>query len=308
LNTRLVAAKVLSRVLQDGQSLTAALDKAFLDIESSKDRAFIQALCYGVCRQYHRLDFILSQLLDKPLKDADVKTLALVGLYQLNFMRVKPHAAVSETVLAARKKPWAKSLINAVLRTYLREQEGLEHKADKNQVAALSHPDWLIKQIEQDWPEQALRVFLENNQQPPMVLRVNLAKTSREHYLQLLAGQDIAGETVSFCPSAIRLDKPVPVEMLPGFADGLVSVQDAAAQLAAGLLNVQPGHRVLDVCAAPGGKTAHILECQLQLKELIAVDIDESRMQRVSENLQRLNLQAKLMVGDAANPKDWWDG
>jgi len=307
-NTRLVAARVLSRVLQDGQSLTAALDNAFLSIESSKDRAFIQALCYGVCRQYHRLDFILSQLLDKPLKDTDVKALALVGLYQLKFMRVKPHAAVSETVLAARKKPWAKSLINAVLRTYLREQEGLEHKADKCQVAALSHPDWLIKQIEQDWPEQALNIFLENNQQPPMVLRVNLAKTSREDYLQLLTGQDIAAEAVSFCRSAIRLDKPVPVDMLPGFSDGLVSVQDTAAQLAAGLLDVRPGHRVLDVCAAPGGKTAHILESQPQLKELVAVDIDESRMQRISENLQRLNLRATLVVGDAANPASWWDG
>ncbi len=308
MNARLVAAKVVSRVLQDGQSLTAALDKAFLDIESGKDRAFIQALCYGVCRQYHRLDFILSQLLDKPLKDADIRALALVGLYQLNFMRVKAHAAVSETVLAARKKPWAKALINALLRTYLREQEGLEHKADKCQVAALSHPDWLIKQIEQDWPEQALKILQENNQQPPMVLRVNLSKTSREDYLQLLAGQDIAGEAVSFCPSAIKLDKPVPVDLLPGFADGLVSVQDTAAQLAAGLLDVQPGHRVLDVCAAPGGKTAHILESRPQLKELVAVDIDASRMQRVSENLERLGLQAKLVVGDAAKPNDWWDG
>jgi len=308
LNIRLVAAKVLARVLQDGQSLTVALDNAFPTIDSAKDRAFIQALCYGVCRQYHRLDFILSQLLDKPLKDTDVKALALVGLYQLKFMRVKPHAAVSETVLAARKKPWAKSLINAVLRTYLREQEGLEHKADKCQVAALSHPDWLIKRIEQDWPEQALAIFLENNQQPPMALRVNLSKTSREDYLQLLAGQGIAAESVSFCPSAIILDKPVPVDLLPGFAGGLVSVQDTAAQLAAGLLDVQPGHRVLDVCAAPGGKTAHILESQPQLKELVAVDIDESRMQRVGENLKRLNLQAKLVVGDAANPASWWDG
>ncbi len=308
MNTRLVAAKVLSRVLQDGQSLTAALDNAFLAVESAKDRAFIQALCYGVCRQYHRLDFILSQLLDKPLKDIDVKALALLGLYQLNFMRVKPHAAVSETVLAARKKPWAKALINALLRTYLREQEGLEQKADKFQAAALSHPDWLIKQIERDWPEQALQILLENNQQPPMVLRVNLAKISREAYLQLLIGQDIAAKTVSFCPSAIILDKPVPVDMLPGFSDGLASVQDTAAQLAAGLLDVQPGQRVLDVCAAPGGKTAHILESQPQLKELVAVDIDESRMQRVSENLQRLNLSAKLLVGDAANPASWWDG
>ncbi|MDI1292627.1 MAG: 16S rRNA (cytosine(967)-C(5))-methyltransferase RsmB [Methylobacter sp.] len=308
MNTRLVAARVLSRVLQDGQSLTAALDNAFLSIESGKDRAFIQALCYGVCRQFHRLDFILSQLLDKPLKDADVKSLALVGLYQLKFMRVKPHAAVSETVLAARKKPWAKSLINAVLRTYLREQEELEHKADKFQVAALSHPDWLIKQIEQDWPQQALTIFLENNQQPPMVLRANLAKTSREHYLQLLTEQGIEAEAVGFCRSAIRLDKPVPVDLLPGFAEGMVSVQDAAAQLAAGLLDVQPGHRVLDVCAAPGGKTAHILETQAQLKKLVAVDIDASRMLRVSENCQRLGLQATLVVGDAANPEGWWDG
>jgi 16S rRNA (cytosine967-C5)-methyltransferase len=320
LNTRLVAAKVLSRVLQDGQSLTAALDKAFSDIEPVKDRAFIQALCYGVCRQYHWLDFILTQLLDKPLKDADVKSLALVGLYQLKFMRVKAHAAVSETVLAARKKPWAKSLINALLRTYLREQEALEHKADKCQVAALSHPDWLIKKIEQDWPEQALSILQENNQQPPMVLRVNLAKTNIEDYLQRLTEQDIAAKTVSFCPSAIRLDKPVPVEMLPCFTDGLVSVQDTAAQLAAGLLDVQPGHRVLDVCAAPGGKTAHILESAVGRNDratagasvsselLVAVDIDEFRMQRVRENLQRLDLQAKLVIGDATNPKDWWDG
>lgn len=308
MNTRFVAARVLSRVLQDGQSLTAALDNAFLTIDSVKDRAFIQALCYGVCRQFHRLDFILSQLLDKPLKDTDVKALALVGLYQLKFMRVKPHAAVSETVLAARKKPWAKSLINAVLRTYLRELEGLEHKADKFPVAALSHPDWLIKQIEQDWSEQALQILQENNQQPPMALRINLSKISLEGYLQLLTEQDIAAQTVSFCPSAIILDKPVPVDLLPGFVDGSVSVQDTAAQLAAGLLNVQPGHRVLDVCAAPGGKAAHILESQAQLKELVAVDIDESRMQRVSENLQRLNLQAKLVVGDGANPQSWWDG
>jgi 16S rRNA (cytosine967-C5)-methyltransferase len=141
-----------------------------------------------------------------------------------------------------------------------------------------------------------------------MVLRVNLSKISREDYLQLLTEQDIAAQAVSFCPSAIILDKPLPVDLLPGFADGLVSVQDTAAQLAAGLLDVQPEHRVLDVCAAPGGKAAHILESQAQLKELIAVDIDESRMQRVSENLQRLNLQATLLVGDGANPQSWWDG
>jgi len=160
-NTRLIAARVLSRVLQDGQSLTAALDSALQAVESGKDRAFIQALCYGVCRYYHRLDFILSELLDKPLKDLNVKALALVGLYQLKYMRVKPHAAVSETVVAARKKPWAKALINALLRSYLREQDSLEQKADSMHSASASHPDWLIKQIEQDWPQQAQQILLE---------------------------------------------------------------------------------------------------------------------------------------------------
>ncbi len=308
MNTRLIAALVLSRVLQDGQSLTAVLDAALKSIESSKDRAFIQALCYGVCRYYHRLDFVLSELLDKPLKDQDVKALALVGLYQLKYMRVKPHAAVSETVLAARKKPWAKALINALLRRYLREQNSLEQKADNVQSAAVSHPDWLIKHIEQDWPQQAPKILLENNQQPPMALRVNLARISRDQYLQQSSAQGIAAVAVDFCSSAILLDKPVAVDLLPGFAEGLVSVQDVAAQLAAELLEVQPGHRVLDVCAAPGGKAAHILEYQPQLKELVAVDIDESRMQRVTENLGRSRLAATLVVGDAANSQDWWDG
>ena len=308
MNIRLIAAQVLSRVIQDGQSLTAALDSALQAVESSKDRAFIQALCYGVCRTYHRLDFILSQLLDKPLKDQSVKALALVGLYQLKYMRVKPHAAVSETVLAARKKPWAKALINALLRSYLREQETLEQKADNLHSSAISHPDWLIKQIEQDWPQQAPHIFQENNQQPPMALRVNLARISQDQYLQQLSEQGIEAVTVSFCTSAIILDKPVAVDLLPGFADGIISVQDTAAQLAAGLLDVQPGQRVLDVCAAPGGKAAHILETQPQLKELVAVDIEASRMQRVSDTLQRLKLPAKLVVGDAAKPEDWWDG
>ena len=308
MNTRLVAAKVLSRILQDGQSLTTALETALQSVESGKDRAFIQALCYGVCRYYHRLDFILSELLDKPLKDQDVKALALVGLYQLKYMRVKPHAAVSETVSAARKKPWAKALINALLRGYLREQDSLEQKGDNVQYTALSHPNWLIQQIEQDWPQQAPQILLENNQQPPMALRVNLARISRDQYLHQLSEQSIVAAAVSFCPSAIILDKPVAVDLLPGFAEGLVSIQDTAAQLAAGLLAVQPGHRVLDVCAAPGGKTAHILESEPQLKELVAVDIDESRMQRVSDTLQRLKLPAILVVGDGARPKEWWDG
>ncbi len=308
MNTRLIAAKVLTSVIRDGQSLTAALDSTLGVVESDKDRAFIQALCYGVCRNFHRLDYILSQMLDKPLKDLDVKALALIGLYQLKFMRVKSYAAVSETVLAARKKPWAKALINALLRSYLRGQEGFEQKADNVKSALVSHPDWLIQQIEQDWPMQAQQVFQQNNEQPPMALRVNLANISQDQYLQKLRDQGIEAEAVSFCRSAILLNKPAVVNILPGFNEGWVSVQDTAAQLAAELLDVQIGHRVLDVCAAPGGKAAHILEHQPKVRELVAVDIDKLRLQRVSDNFQRLKLSAKLIVGDASKPEDWWDG
>jgi 16S rRNA (cytosine967-C5)-methyltransferase len=307
-NTRLIAASILSKVLYDGQSLTTALDNAFKTIESHKDKAFIQAVCYGVCRYFHRLDFVLNELLDKPLKDKQVKILILVGLYQLNYMRVKAYAAVSETVLATGKKPWAKAVVNGVLRNYLREQENLELKANTIPVAASSHPAWIIEHIQQDWPLQALDCLRENNLPPPMSLRINLARVSRDDYLQQLSELGIPAVTVDFCPSALLLIKPVAVDVLPGFAEGIVSVQDVAAQLAAGLLDLKAGQRVLDVCAAPGGKTAHILEQQSQLKELIAVDIDEARMLRVSENFQRLSLSAKLVVGDAANPKTWWDG
>jgi len=304
----LIAAKVLTSVIRDGQSLTAALNNTLGVVESDKDRAFIQALCYGVCRNFHRLDYILSQMLDKPLKDLDVKALALIGLYQLKFMRVKSHAAVSETVLAARKKPWAKALINALLRSYLRGQEGFEQKADNVKSALVSHPDWLIQQIEQDWPIQAQQIFQQNNEQPPMALRVNLANISQDQYLQKLRDQGIEAEAVSFCRSAILLNKPAVVDILPGFNEGWVSVQDTAAQLAAELLDVQIGHRVLDVCAAPGGKAAHILEHQPKVRELVAVDIDKLRLQRVNDNFQRLKLSAKLIVGDASKPEDWWDG
>lgn len=307
MNTRLIAAQVLSLVLDEKQSLTPALDAALQPIEAGKDRAFIQALCYGVCRHYHRLDFILNQLLDKPLKDNGIKALALVGLYQLIFMRVKPHAAISETVSAVGKKVWAKGLINALLRNYLRLQDKLDAKANKNPSAAASHPDWLIEQITQSWPEQATQIFIENNLQAPMTLRVNLSKTSREDYLQQLTRHDIAATAVGHCASAITLDKPTGVELLPGFAEGLISVQDSAAQLAAELLQVQAGDRVLDVCAAPGGKTAHILETQPALNALIAIDIDEARMRRVNDNLQRLQLRATQIVADASQPEIWWD-
>lgn len=294
--------------MQNGHSLTATLDGLLASLPSHKDRAFVQMLCYGVCRQYHHLDALLNQLADKPLKDMEIKALVLIGLYQLKFMRVKPHAAVSETVAATRKKTWAKSLINALLRRYQREAEALDAKIQPNASAAYSHPDWLIAKIRHDWPTQAEAILLANNGQAPMVLRVNTAQTNAANYLLQLQTQGLQATGIVFCPSALVLGQAVAVEELPGFAKGLVSVQDTAAQLAANLLDAQAGQRVLDVCAAPGGKTAHILESQPKLKALFAVDIDAQRLQRVAANLHRLKLSATLIAGDASKPESWWDG
>ena len=311
MNLRLASANILSRVIKEGQSLTAALDYALATVEDKKEGAFIQALCYGVIRQYHRLDYILQQLLPKPLrnKDHDIKMLLLIGLYQLKYMRVKPHAAVSETVSAAKKKSWAKSLINGVLRRYTREQSELEQKADDNTYASISHPEWLVAKITTDWGlEQANVLFIENNKQPPMALRVNLAKITREAYLDLLSEASIKAFPVLCCSAGLILEQAVGVEKLPKFKEGYVSVQDTAAQLAAELLDAQPNHTVLDLCAAPGGKTAAILEREPAVESVLAVDIDETRLIRVKENLQRLNLRADVVMGDATDSSEWGKG
>jgi 16S rRNA (cytosine967-C5)-methyltransferase len=307
-NLRLVAAKIIYRVIKDGQSLPAALDKSLSKVSASKDRAFIQAICYGTLRYYHYLSFILNQLLRKPLKDGEVEALALIGLYQLKFMRVKAHAAVSETVGAANKKPWAKGLLNAVLRNYQREQGALEALANKDKVASCSHPEWMVDLVTNDWPQYVDAILEENNQQPPMALRVNQGLISTEAYIQRLNEVGISAAISNVCSSALVLQSPIPVEQLPDFMAGLVSVQDTAAQLAAGLLDAKPGHRVLDLCAAPGGKTTHILELQPELKKLVAVDIDSTRLTNISENLQRLKLKADCIAGDATQPSQWWDG
>jgi 16S rRNA (cytosine967-C5)-methyltransferase len=307
LNSRLVAANIIVKVLT-GKSLTAALEEAWSQVDDMQDKAFIQALCYGTIRQYYRLEFILNQLVNKPIKDKDIqiKALALLGLYQLNYMRVKDHAAVSETVAVMKKKQWAKSLLNAVLRRYLREQDELEALADKH--VAYAHPDWMIKAVKADWESEGKQILLENNQAPPMSLRVNKRFCQRDDYLKLLAEQEIAANALEFSAQGIILTEPVMVDKLPNFAAGWVSVQDAAAQLAAELLDAKPGDSVLDVCAAPGGKTAHILEYQPEIKSILAIDIDDKRLARVNENLTRLGLDASLLAADATQPESWWDG
>ncbi|MFZ4502606.1 MAG: 16S rRNA (cytosine(967)-C(5))-methyltransferase RsmB [Methylovulum sp.] len=307
INTRYIAAQVLIHVLDNGQSLTQALDLHLKKLTSPKDQAFVQALCYGVCRHLERLNFILTCLAQKPVKDTEVKALIYLGLYQLAFMRVKPHAAVSETVSALKKNTWAKALINALLRAYLRERETLDAQADQHANTRYSHPNWLIEAITNDWPEQSVAILTANNQQAPMVLRVNQTKISPSEYLELLAQQAIEAEISTVCPTALHLKHPCDITQLPKFAEGFVSIQDTAAQLAASLLNLEAGQRVLDVCAAPGGKTTHILELAPKCS-LTAIDIDNKRMERVVENLTRLQFNAKLITADALNTASWWDG
>jgi len=307
LNTRSLAADVLVQVIQEGKSLTAALEPAISGIAESGDRAFVQALCYGVMRWYWRLDRLLGHLTRKPIKDEKVRVLALLGLYQLQFMRVKPHAAVAETVSAAGPKAWAKPLLNGILRTYQRERESLDARVNDHEASACAHPSWLFKKLRNDWPSDAAILFKNNNEAPPLTLRVNRLKQTREAYLARLEERDISASASPICDSAITLDQPIPVESIPGFSHGDVSVQDAAAQLAAGLLNLEKGHRVLDLCAAPGGKTAHMLEYCPEISELVAVDLSAVRLIQVKENLDRIGLKATLIAADAMSPGDWWD-
>lgn len=309
MNLRGCAAQILSHVLSDGQSLTFALEQGLPKLKDSKDRGFVQALCYGVIRHYYALDLILSRLLSKPLKqkDGDIKALLLVGLYQLQHMRVKSHAAVSETVAATSHKPWSKGLVNAVLRQYLRDAEALQQICEADSQARHNHPAWIIKRLQENWPDHVDQLLHANDQQPPMTLRINQLKTTRAEYQDNLAAQGIAAQSIDCCDTALRLDQALTIDQLPGFSEGQISIQDSAAQLAAELLDLQPGQRVLDMCAAPGGKTAAILERQPSLQSLLAIDIDETRLQRVKDNLARLGLQAETLAADAGDPDTWAD-
>ena len=309
MNSRALAVLVLTDVTQKGKSLTVTLKQRLNNVTDTK--ALVSELSYGVLRWHYRLVAILNSLLKKPFKekDSDIKNLALVGLYQLIYMRVPDHAAIYETVSAVKdlKKTWAKSVVNGVLRAYQRDSTAINAKIDSNPVARYSHPAWLLDKLKEYWPQDWNRVVQENNLQAPMVLRVNCLKSTVPEYLKRLAHADISATATSELASGLKLEKAVDVEKLPGFASGYVSVQDAAAQLAANILDAQEGQRVLDVCAAPGGKTAHILEVSPKLDELIAIDIDQQRLSKVIQNLDRLALKATILKGDALQPGEWWD-
>ncbi len=307
-NPRALAAQVLARVMA-GRYLDDALDEVLA--ARPPEAAFIQELAYGTLRWFHQLAGIAKLFIEKPLKpkDQDIYALLLAGLYQLRALRVATHAAVDETVAAAEAlgKPWAKGLINACLREYLRRGGAADDAVKKDATLRLSHPAWLLEKFRAAWPGDWERIASTNNERPPLVLRVNLRKTTRANYLEALRTAGLAARPDALLDTDITLETPVPVTQLPGFADGLVSVQDAAAQWAAVLLDAQPGHHVLDACAAPGGKTGHILERTPGLAELVAVDREPARVARIDESLKRLGFTARLITADAAEPSAWWD-
>ena len=299
-NPRTSAAKILQRVIYNGESLSTAL----LDAEDP----MVRDLCYGSLRWHEPLSALLNELLSKQLKkkDKDVECLIRVGLYQIIYQKTPDHAAVGETVNALKglKKPWAKKLVNAVLRNYLRGQEKLQAIIQKQVPAQYAFPQWLIDKIKHEWPDNWQEILKQSNQRAPMTLRVNLNHQSRDEYLHKLKQAKIDAQIVDGVETAIKLDKPCNVQDLPSFTEGEVSVQDAAAQLASILLDCEDGMRVLDACAAPGGKTGHILESANQL-DVIAVDNSESRLKRVSQNLQRLKLDAKVITADVLDTESY---
>ncbi|HAS6176668.1 TPA: 16S rRNA (cytosine(967)-C(5))-methyltransferase RsmB [Vibrio vulnificus] len=310
MNVRAAAANVLYQVVDRGNSLSTALPEAQQSIRP-RDHALLQEICYGALRYLPRLESIAGKLMDKPLKGKQrvFHHLILVGLYQLGHMRIPAHAAVGETVEGAQalKGPRLRGLINAVLRNYQREQQALDEFSVSHNAGKYVHPSWLLKILQDAYPEQWQTIVEANNNKAPMWLRVNHAHHDRDEYLQLLKNANIDSTLHSEAMDAIKLAVPCDVHSLPGFEQGWVSVQDAAAQLSFNYLQPKDGELILDCCAAPGGKTAHILE-RVSAREVVALDCDEQRLKRVTENLKRLNLQAKVICGDARNPEQWWQG
>jgi 16S rRNA (cytosine967-C5)-methyltransferase len=307
---RAKAARVIADVAERGRSLDVALTT---DANATKqERGLLRALCYDSIRWYIRLDALLGRLLDRPNQalDPEIRSLAIVGLCQLLYTDIPAHAAVAETVAATTvlRQPRASGFINAILRRCQREHARLLPQIDRDLAISSAHPRWLVENLRADWGDRAPDILAANNQRPPFWIRVNRLRASAANYRAQLQAKEIGIAASVFDDTALLLDKAMDVGDLPGFDDGLVSVQDAAAQLAGHLLAPQPGERILDACAAPGGKTGHLLELAPELAALTAVDVSPERLARVTQNLQRLGLRAQLVAADAAEPADWWDG
>ncbi len=310
MDARSIATQILTQVIGHRRSLSDSLDTHLKSLNDARERALAQALCYGVLRWQPRLQALLQRLLRKPFKakDYDIQVLLLIGLYQHLYLRIPPHAATAATVNVTRtlKKPWATGLVNAVLRNFISQRDKLLKRVDANISVKLAHPPWLLKRLQADWPTQWETLADANNAHPPLTLRVNARIKSRDAYLEHLHQANIAATPTPYTDYGITLEHPIDVQHLPGFAQGWLSVQDGAAQLAAPLLDVPPGARVLDACAAPGGKTAHLLE-RYEIETLLALDLKPARVQKLRDTLQRLQLSADLRCADASQPDTWWD-
>lgn len=312
IKTQRIAAATVCQVLA-GASLTAVLHDAWrsqADL-SGQQRGAIQDLSYGVLRFYGQLNILLELLLNKPLWDENLRCLLLVGLYQLIYSKTPSHAIVDSAVSAARdlnSNKAVRGLINAILRNFIRERVILLERATETEIGRYSHPQWWINKLRVQYPHRYQAILEASNQRPPMTLRVNRRKIGIAEYRNLLDQNGMSARPLA--NDALELAQPVAVEKLPGFAEGLVSVQDMGAQMAAPLLDARDGMRVLDACAAPGGKTAHLLE--LADVELTALDNDAARVAMITQNLSRLGLiapcPARVMQGDASQPLKWWNG
>ncbi|WP_299494038.1 16S rRNA (cytosine(967)-C(5))-methyltransferase RsmB [uncultured Shewanella sp.] len=307
MNLRALAAKVIFQVLEKGLSLSVALPDQQRHLPSGKDKALLAEICYGVMRVLPQLDKQVSDCMSKPLKGKQriVHQLLLVGCYQLYFTRIPSHAAISETAEACRQLKFEGlvKVVNGILRNIQRQEKPL---STANETLQYNTPAWIIKRLKAAYPENWQHIIEQSHNRPPMWLRNNQKVQSRDNYLTRLHAQAIPAIGGN-SHDAILLESPMDVMQLPEFSHGAVSVQDGAAQWAASLLAPQAGELILDACAAPGGKTCHILEIESNIK-LVAVDNDEKRLERVQQNLDRLSLEAELIHGDAANIQSWWHG
>ena len=309
MNIQSESAILINQVIQKNRSLKALLSTKK---KLNNNYALIQELCYGTLRWYFKLKLIAEKLLNTSLrnKDHDVFCLILIGIYQLHYLNIPPHSVVNATVDAteALKKPWGKGLINKLLRRFIREKDKVLAFTENNIEGRYAHPSWLIRFIEKAWPNHWESILTSNNARPPMIVRVNLTKISRELYLELLYKQNIFAKPLDFLPAAIQLEKPCSVYQLPGFNEGYCYIQDAAGQFAAYLLKLENNQTILDACAAPGSKTSHILEVNSCLKALIAIDNNKQRLSLINENITRLGLRKKILrciLADVTQLDQW---
>ena len=272
-----------------------SLDKAI----GTKDSPLSRQVTYGVLRHFYYLSGCLEQLLDKPLADKhqDIELLLMAGIYSIDNLNRPAHASVNFAVDAASglKKVWAKKLVNGVLRNYQRKRDDIQKALASDDEVQTNHPDWLRELILDSYPNEHISIMQANQNEPPMTLRVNRQIQDREAYLHMLQNAGLKGSPGSLSKTSIYLEKPIGVDKLPGFSEGSVSVQDEASQLVPTLLNLEAGCRILDACAAPGGKTCAILESEPGA-DVTAIDSDEHRIKRINENLNRLNLQANVIA------------